>query len=145
MVFLYVLEKPSHIISLHTLLGHPSMHYLLAISKLALLIFLRYSRISGQTLSVLSSQATDILVCNVVNLNPDDQIQIAEGDIYAAYMESRVTGLPVLASLATGSGRRLFRDTRDFTDIRTSRQLRRNELEPLDGIGVHLFADITSE
>lgn len=102
----------------------------------------RYSRIYGQVFSLRPSQTTDITVCNFINLDPAAQIQILEGDIYSANMESRLTGLPVLASLPTGSGRRVFRDTRDFTDIRTGLELRRNELEPLNDVGMHLFADI---
>lgn len=72
-------------------------------------------------------------------MDPADQIPILQGDIYAVNMETRAN-LPVLAALPTGSGRRLFRDT---TVSAASLELRRNELEPLDNIGVHLFADIS--
>lgn len=82
-----------------------------------------------------SVQFPDVTVCNTFNLDPEDQILILEGDVYAVNMES-MANLPVLAALPPGSGRRLFRDT-------SSRGLRRNELELLNDVGVHLFADIS--
>ena len=107
------------------------------------LLICRYNRTSGQVLSVptQSAQPPDVTVCNTFNMDPDDQIPILEGDVYAINMVSRVTGLPVLAAQVPGSGRQLFRDTRDFVDVSSSLELRRNQLQAED-IGVHLFADI---
>jgi hypothetical protein len=104
----------------------------------------RYSRISGIMLPIVAEQAQpqDVTVCNSLDLNPADQIPILEGDVYAVNMVSRNTGLPVLAALPPGLERRLFRDSRDFSDVTSSRELRQNQLQGVDDIGMHLFADI---
>lgn len=90
-----------------------------------------------------SSQTPSVTVCVSLNLDTANQIPILEGDIYAGLILSRSSGLPVLASLPIGSGRQLYRDIRDFSDIESSPELRRSQLDEVDDIGLHLFADIS--
>lgn len=81
-------------------------------------------------------------VCNTYELPLTNPVLVRKGDVYAVYLRSPANSLPILASLPTASGRRLLRDARSFVDVLITPDLRRNQLEVVNDLGVHLFADI---
>ena len=80
------------------------------------------------------------LQCSSYTVPTNRQIQIQEGDIYSVFLstDSEENTLP-FPLIANSPGGRLYLDGRDnFVDI-----LRRNDLDRVTGIGIHLSADIS--
>ena len=101
--------------------------------------FFRYERISGQVLTFIHRSTQNVTVCETIDLvSGSNEIEIQEGDIYAANIQSGPRFANILASLPPGSGRRLYRDESFFS----FGDLRRNDLELVDDVGMHVYADI---
>ena len=80
--------------------------------------------------------------CSTLQLDEQKQLEVREGDVYAAYVSSSLRGLPVFSSLPEGSGRSLYRDNRRFADIEDDSSLESDEMTRVDDVGMHIYADI---
>ncbi len=97
---------------------------------------------SGQRFGFISPPTSDTPLCNTFNLSVSNQFEVERGDVYSVYLEPGVNTLAILSVLDQAAGRSLYIDRRMSSATSTSGDLRSNNIEVVNNIGMHLTADI---
>ena len=99
--------------------------------------------VSSHTIRITRADSTLSFTCNIAQVEPEQQVAIEVGDVYAGYLRADDgQPIPVVAQLSTEGNRTLYRDGRSPFSINQFPILNRSYLGPVKDLGLHIYAEI---